>query len=92
MSMKGHEITQLPVNHPTRRAISIFTLNAEHGFVRLQGMQTVTNPYTQTMEENRHTPVSLLVTFEPQTQHQHGQTTRNEFISNVDLVRGDHRV
>jgi hypothetical protein len=66
MGMHGKEITKLPVDHPTHCTVGIFTLDTKHSFMRLHGMETVTNPYAQTMEEDRDAPMPLLVVFEPQ--------------------------
>ena len=90
--MERNEIPQLAVNHPSRCPIRILALDTKHSFVSSKGMQTVTDPNTQAVEQHRYPPMSFLIALEPQLQHQSGQVPSDELVRDIDDCRLDGRL
>ena len=91
MSVQGQEFAQLAIHNPPHRAIRVLALDAEDGFVAMQRMETVRDPNTQTVEECRHSPMSFLIPFDPEPEHERRKTAGDKLVGDVDSMRGHGR-
>ena len=89
MRVQRQEFSELPVNNPPNGSVGILALDPEDGFVAIERMQTIADPDSKPMQKNGHTTVAFLVPFEPEFEHERGETTSDKFVGNIYGVWGE---
>lgn len=81
--MQGHEFPKLPIDNPPSRTICVFALDPEDGLVPIERVQAIADPNTKSMEENGHTTMAFLVSFEPEFEHERCEVASDEFVGDI---------